>query len=252
MTSALRADGPPVASSTGPSGTTSTSRRRRSCRSHSEPALNAGAGGRTPVMWCVHSAVPAPAPGHRRARSPAPGAQARRSSRSCSSRRRSTRPGSSAAQQNARSPSARKERVGVAEIAPAGRLLTELADARALAVRSAGGDADAAAALPAARKRVAVAAAALDAADRRLGAQLGHRKLWKRLQTSIQATVPARPTDAAPRARRLRPPDRRHPGAHRPGRQRLEPHPRPRPRLLLRMDALGEQGARSPSTRPAG
>jgi methyl-accepting chemotaxis protein len=99
-------------------------------------------------------------------------------------------------QQNAQIAFSSKERVGVQEIVPASTLLTELANARALAVRSIGGDAEATAALPAARERVAAATAALDAADRRLGGQLGTAGMWKRLRTSIQATVPARPTGA--------------------------------------------------------
>jgi methyl-accepting chemotaxis protein len=98
-------------------------------------------------------------------------------------------------QQNASIAFSSKERVGLQEIAPAGRLLTELANARALAVRSAGGDAEATAALPTARKSVAFAVAALDATDRRLGSQLGTDTMWKRLRTSIQATVSAPPTD---------------------------------------------------------
>ena len=114
-------------------------------------------------------------------------------------------------QQNAQIAFSSKERVGVEEIVPAGRLLTELANARALAVRSAGGDAEATAALPAARKRVAVAVAALDAADRRLGSQLG-------TAGDVEAAADvdpghrrraARPT-RAPTLRRLRPPDRGH------------------------------------------
>jgi methyl-accepting chemotaxis protein len=99
-------------------------------------------------------------------------------------------------QQNAQIAFSSKERIGVQEIVPAGRLLTELANARALAVRSAGGDADATAALPAARTSVAHAVAALDAADRRLGSELGTVRQWKALRISIQATVAARPTDA--------------------------------------------------------
>jgi methyl-accepting chemotaxis protein len=100
------------------------------------------------------------------------------------------------AQQNAQIAFSSKERVGVQEIVPAGRLLTELANARALAVRSAGGDAEATAALPAARKTVAFAVAALDAADRRLAPELGTATMWKKLRRSIQATVAAPPTDA--------------------------------------------------------
>ena len=101
------------------------------------------------------------------------------------------------AQQNHAIAFSSKERDGVAEIAPAGRLLAELANARALAVRSAGGDATATAELSAARKRVADAVAALDSADRRLGSRLGTDAMWKRLRSSIQATVASRPTDTA-------------------------------------------------------
>jgi methyl-accepting chemotaxis protein len=99
-------------------------------------------------------------------------------------------------QQNIQIAFSSKERVGVEELVPAGRLLTQLANARALAVRSAGGDDEATAALPAARKDVARSVAALDAADRRLGSQLGTTSMWKRLRTSIDASVAARPADA--------------------------------------------------------
>ena len=92
-------------------------------------------------------------------------------------------------QQNAQIAFSSKERIGLQEIVPAGQLLTELANARALAVRSAGGDDEATAALPAARKDVARSVAALDATDRRLGSQLGTHTMWKRLRTSIKATV---------------------------------------------------------------
>jgi methyl-accepting chemotaxis protein len=99
-------------------------------------------------------------------------------------------------QQNASIAFSSKERVGVREIVPAGQLLTELANTRALAVRSAGGDAEATAALPAARKAVAFAVAALDAADRGLAPELGTATMWSKLRTSIQSTVASRPTDA--------------------------------------------------------
>jgi methyl-accepting chemotaxis protein len=99
-------------------------------------------------------------------------------------------------QQNAQIAFSSKERVGVEEIVPAGQVLTELANARALAVRSAGGDAEAIKGLPLARRTVAHAVAGLDAADGRLGGQLGTAAMWKRLRASIQATVAARPTDA--------------------------------------------------------
>jgi methyl-accepting chemotaxis protein len=99
-------------------------------------------------------------------------------------------------QQNAQIAFSSKERVGVEEIVPAGQVLTELANARALAVRTAGGDAEATTGLPLARKTVARAVTALDAADCRLGGQLGTAAMWKRLRASIQTTVAARPTDA--------------------------------------------------------
>ena len=99
-------------------------------------------------------------------------------------------------QQNLQIAFSAKERVGVEELVPAGQLLTDLANARALAVRSAGGDDGATAALPAARKDVARSVSALDATDRRLGSQLGTVAMWKRLRTSIGATVAARPADA--------------------------------------------------------
>ena len=72
-------------------------------------------------------------------------------------------------QQNAQIAFSSKERIGLQEIVPAGQLLTELANARALAVRSAGGDAEAIKGLPLARRTVAHAVAGLDAADGRLG-----------------------------------------------------------------------------------
>src|SRR5258708_2823109 len=70
--------------------------------------------------------------------------------------------------------------------------------ARWLTVRAAGGDRDAAAALPGAHAAVARSAGAFDATDRRLRAQLGTGPMWARLSASIKATVGARATD--PRA----------------------------------------------------
>jgi methyl-accepting chemotaxis protein len=131
-----------------------------------------------------------------------------------------------------------KERVGVQEIVPASTLLTELANARALAVRSTGGDAEATAALPAARQRVAAATAALDAADRRLGAQLGHRRDVEAAADVDPGHRARAPDRRARRAGRLRPPDRGHARAHRPGRQRVEPHPRPDLDSYYAMDAF--------------
>jgi methyl-accepting chemotaxis protein len=89
-----------------------------------------------------------------------------------------------------------KERVGVRELVPASRLLADLARARGLAVRAAGGDRDAADARPAADAAVARSVAAFDATDRDLRAQLGTGPLWARLKASIKATLGARPADA--------------------------------------------------------
>ncbi len=111
-------------------------------------------------------------------------------------------------QQNASIAFSSKERVGVEEIVPAGRLLTELANTRALAVRSAGGDAEATAALPAARKSVAFAVAALDATDRRLGSQLGDHRDVEAAADVDPGHRRRAPDRHAHGARRLRPPDR--------------------------------------------
>ena len=100
-------------------------------------------------------------------------------------------------QQNAQIAFSAKERVGIDEIVPAQRLLADLATARSLAVRAAGRDAEAITTLPAARAAVTRSAAALDAADARVGSQLGTRAMWKRLRASIRATVAAEPVDAS-------------------------------------------------------
>jgi methyl-accepting chemotaxis protein len=99
-------------------------------------------------------------------------------------------------QQNAQIAFSAKERVGIEEIVPAQRLLADLATARSLAVRAAGRDAEAITTLPAARAAVTRSAAALDVADRRVGARLGTRAMWKRLRASIGSTVAAEPVDA--------------------------------------------------------
>jgi methyl-accepting chemotaxis protein len=102
------------------------------------------------------------------------------------------------ARQNAQIAFSAKERIGVQELVPAGRLLADLADARSLAVRLAGDDRDAAGALPAAQAAVARSAGAFDATDRRLREQLGTGPMWARLSASIKATVGAGAAD--PRA----------------------------------------------------
>jgi methyl-accepting chemotaxis protein len=102
------------------------------------------------------------------------------------------------AQQNAQIAFSAKERIGVRELVPAGRLLADLAKARSLTVRAAGGDRDAAGALPAAHAAVARSAGAFDVTDRHLRAQLGTGPMWTRLSASIRATAGARAAD--PRA----------------------------------------------------
>ena len=198
MTSALRADGPPVlhrlvlralprdrAAGFVTQARLSPQERRRASR--------------TPWRGPPFPAVPAPAPGHRRARSPAPGAQAR------AHRARAHRPGAVRDVAVPR-PAERPDRLqqprsasASTEIVPAGRLLAELANARALAVRSAGGDAEATAdAARRAQDASPHAVAALDAADRRLGSAARDRR-------DVEAPAHVDPGD------RRRAPDRRAP-----------------------------------------
>jgi methyl-accepting chemotaxis protein len=99
-------------------------------------------------------------------------------------------------QQNAQIAFSAKERVGIDEIVPAQRMLADLATAQSLAVRAAGHDAEATTALPAARAAVMRSMAAMDAADARLGAQLGTQAMWRRLRASIKASVASRPVGA--------------------------------------------------------
>ena len=90
-----------------------------------------------------------------------------------------------------------KERVGVRELVPAGRLLSDLAHARLLAVRAAAGDPEAASALHGAAAAVQRSSVAMDAVDRELGDELGTRADWKRLAAEIRTTTAAPATDAA-------------------------------------------------------
>jgi hypothetical protein len=87
-------------------------------------------------------------------------------------------------QQSAQIAFSAKERVGVRELVPAGRLLADVASARSPAVRSAAGDRQASANLPAARASVRRSSAAMEAVDARLGEELGTRAAWKRLRAS--------------------------------------------------------------------
>ena len=156
-------------------------------------------------------------------------------------------------QQNAQIAFSAKERVGIEEIVPAQRLLADLATAQSLAVarrraRRRGDDGAARRAQAAVTRSIA----AIDAADARLGSQLGTRAMWKRLRTSIRATLAAEPVGATRDARRLRPPHRRHRRAHRAGRQRVQPDPRSRPRLVLRDGRAGQQGAARARRPPGG
>jgi len=94
-------------------------------------------------------------------------------------------------QQNAQIGFSVKERTGVRELVPAGRLLSDIAHTRSLAVRSAAGDRAAASALPGATAAVKRSIAALEDVDRGLGDELGTRADWKRLAASIRTTIAA-------------------------------------------------------------
>ncbi|MEN3279799.1 MAG: methyl-accepting chemotaxis protein [Solirubrobacteraceae bacterium] len=96
-------------------------------------------------------------------------------------------------QQNAQIGFSAKERLGVRELVPAGRLLADLARARSLEVRAAAGDAAAARDAPGARDAVGRSSAALEAVDRELGERLGTRRSWTRLRAAVARTL-ARPT----------------------------------------------------------
>jgi methyl-accepting chemotaxis protein len=99
-------------------------------------------------------------------------------------------------QQNAQIAFSAKERVGVRELVPAGRLLADLARARSLEVRAAAGDTAAARDAPGGRDAVGRSSAALEAVDRELGERLGTRRSWTRLRGAIARTL-GRPADAA-------------------------------------------------------
>ena len=89
-----------------------------------------------------------------------------------------------------------KERVGLRVVAPAGTLLGRLAALRTNAVRAAGGDKDAAAALPEREAAVADAMAALDPAVRADGAELGVTERWTKIQAAVAAAPDAGDTPA--------------------------------------------------------
>jgi methyl-accepting chemotaxis protein len=101
-------------------------------------------------------------------------------------------------QQNTQIQFSAKERVGVAELVPAGKLLGDIGQARSLAVRAAAGDHDAAGALPGATDAVQRSVAALDRVDGKLGSQLGTTDLWAKLKPAIASTIAAPARD--PRA----------------------------------------------------
>jgi methyl-accepting chemotaxis protein len=92
-------------------------------------------------------------------------------------------------QQNAQIAFSAKERVGVRELVPAGRLLADLARARSLEVRAAAGDTAAARDAPGARDAVGRSSAALETVDRELGERLGTRHSWTRLRGAIARTL---------------------------------------------------------------
>src|SRR3954465_10415646 len=99
-------------------------------------------------------------------------------------------------QQNAQIAFSAKERVGVRELVPAGRLLADLARARSLEVRAAAGDTAAARDAPGARDAAGRSSAALETVDRELGERLGTRRSWTRLRGAIARTL-GRPAGGA-------------------------------------------------------
>ena len=198
-------------------------------------------------------AVPAPAPGHRR----------------CSNRLRLAHklvlialvliaPALYAtwqfrSQQNAQIAFSAKERVGIEEIVPASRLLADLANGpgarrprrrRATPRRSP--------TCPA-RARPSRARSPRSTPPTPAWARgSAPHAMWKRLRDVDPGDRRRRsPIDARRDARRLRPPHRRHRRAHRAGRQRVQPDPRSRPRLVLRDGRAGQQGA-ARARRPPG
>ena len=98
-------------------------------------------------------------------------------------------------QQDAQIGFSAKERTGVRELVPAGRLLSDLVRARSLAVGAAAGDRSAANGLPAATAAVRRSSAALEAVDRQVGDELRTRADWRRLAKAIDANVAAPPAD---------------------------------------------------------
>ncbi len=88
---------------------------------------------------------------------------------------------------------AESERAGVRYVIPANDLVVKVTAARSVAVRAAGGDADAVAALPGAAERVRRAVAALDAAD---GAAIKTDGVWRKARPIVLAAAVSRPADS--------------------------------------------------------
>ena len=124
-------------------------------------------------------------------------------------------------QQGAQIAFSAKERVGMVYLEPAQELVVALVDARSAAV---------------AGKPVPSlddALAAVERAEAENGAELETTKLWGELKTAIEAATRAKTGNAAGGLRRLPARRRRRARPGRPGRQRVEPDPRPGPRHLL-------------------
>ena len=252
MTSALRADGPPVLHRLVlralPRDRPAGLRRRRPPEPSRTPARRPNT-----LAW---SSVPC-RPCSCARPSPCSTACAWRasssSSRSCSSRRRSTPRGSSAPSRTPRSPSApRSAWASTRSSPPSGCWRTSPTAAVAGRPRRRPrrrGD----------RRRCPARAGRRHALGRRDGRGRraawargsGPSAMWKRLRASIRATLASQPDRRQPDAGRLRPPHGRHRRAHRAGRQRVQPDPRSRPRLVLRDGRAGQQGAARPRDRRA-
>jgi methyl-accepting chemotaxis protein len=99
-------------------------------------------------------------------------------------------------QQGAQIAFSAKERVGMVYLRPANDLAVELVRTRALAVRARLGDAEAAAALPAAVTRVRSGLTAVDRAEAATGAGLETTKPWRALRARVAAATGAQPRSA--------------------------------------------------------
>jgi methyl-accepting chemotaxis protein len=88
-----------------------------------------------------------------------------------------------------------KERVGVTYVAPANKLLTQLAAGRTLAVEAAIGNTTAQQQLPAQVQAIQAAVAGLDRVDKRVGGSLQTTAMWSRLRGKIATVIVAQPTD---------------------------------------------------------